>query len=548
MRKKIFNILLIAMFSLIVFAPKANASNIVSTDKQVNSGSGNVTISITSKQPLGAYNLELIDSAGLELVSSSAGASGTANGKKISGASATGVTELGSYTFKIPNVTKDTTYTIKFRATGMADVNDADLPNADNNAILTVKAPKEETPTVPDNNNSNSSSNSNNSSTNNNTTNNTTPKTKSSEARLRDLGLNPKQYDFKGFKSDTYEYNIEVPNEASKVYVYATPKDSNATIKSGEGNVSLKEGENKVEVVVTAEDGKTKKTYVLNITRKEAESNTNPSEETPTTSNEDNTSIPNDTVEKIGLSSLTIENLSLNKAFDTNVYEYSAELTENINSLKINAVANNGDADITITGNDNLKNGENIITIEVSNSTGEEKATYKIVVNKNVAVKEEENNNIVAKVDWLRPQTWQTKQYIIVTALGVLVLIIIIALIIKIKLLKEDEDELELPGGEELDKAILEHQEISNHEYDEDEEETDENIQKKYEMYQQQPISTEYNNRYQYNSQDDNDNKNEEKEEYKGNSRIYKDESRREALDEYLAGYKGDSKPKGKHF
>ena len=46
----------------------------------------------------------------------------------------------------------------------------------------------------------------------------------------------------------------------------------------------------------------------------------------------------------------------------------------------------------------------------------------------------------------------------------------------------------------------------------------------------------------------DNDNKNEEKEEYKGNSRIYKDESRREALDEYLAGYKGDSKPKGKHF
>ena len=167
MRKKIFNILLIAMFSLIIFAPKANASNIVSTDKQVNSGSGNVTISITSKQSLGAYNLELIDSAGLELVSSSAGASGTANGKKISGASATGVTDLGSYTFKIPTVTKDTTYTIKFRATGMADVNDADLPNADNNAILTVKAPKEETPTAPDNNNSNSSSNSNNSSTNN---------------------------------------------------------------------------------------------------------------------------------------------------------------------------------------------------------------------------------------------------------------------------------------------------------------------------------------------------------------------------------------------
>ena len=47
----------------------------------------------------------------------------------------------------MPTVTSDTTYKIKFRITGIANVNDEDLPNVDNNAILTVKAPKTETPT-----------------------------------------------------------------------------------------------------------------------------------------------------------------------------------------------------------------------------------------------------------------------------------------------------------------------------------------------------------------------------------------------------------------
>ena len=276
MKKKIFNILLIAIFSILILETKVNASNIVSTDKQVNSGDGNVTISITSKETLGAYNLELVDNSGLELVSSSAGPSGTANGTKISGASATGITDLGSYTFKVPTVTSDTTYKIKFRITGMANVNDEDLPNVDNNAILTVKAPKAETPTE-DNNTSSNSGSSNSNTANNNTSNNNT--TKSSEARLRDLGLNPKQYDFKGFKPDTYEYDIEVPNEAEKVYIYATTKDTNAKVKSGDGNVVLNEGENKFEIVVVAEDGKTKKTYTLNITRKEAEQTNTPVEE-----------------------------------------------------------------------------------------------------------------------------------------------------------------------------------------------------------------------------------------------------------------------------
>lgn len=494
MRKKIFNILFITIFAILILGTKVNASNIVSTDKKVNSGDGNVTISLTSKQPLGAYNIELVDDAGLELVSSNASSSGTANGKKISGASATGVTDLGSYTFKVPTVNTDTTYKIKFRITGMADVNDEDLPNVDNNAILTVSAPKVETP--PDSNNTSNTSSSGNSTTNNNTS-----TTKSSEARLRDLGLNPKEYDFKGFKTDTYEYDIEVPNEAEKVYIYATTKDSSAKVKSGEGNVTLNEGENKIEVVVVAEDGKTKKTYTLNITRKVAEKIEQPTEgEDPNQENE----VPEEPTEvvekKLGLISLSVNNLKLNETFNTDVYEYSANLEEDLNYLNVIAIANYEDAVIDIIGNDDLSNGNNIIKINVRNFATSENIVYTIRVNKKIVKNENDTTTVTVNADWLDPETWQTKQYVIIGIIAVLVLIIVIAIIIKIRLSRQEEEEIELPGGEELDKAILEHQEISSQEYEESE------------------------------------------------SKIHKDEMRKEALNEYFAGYRTENKTKGKHF
>lgn len=460
MKKKIFNILLIAIFSILILETKVNASNIVSTDKQVNSGDGNVTISITSKETLGAYNLELVDNSGLELVSSSAGPSGTANGTKISGASATGITDLGSYTFKVPTVTSDTTYKIKFRITGMANVNDEDLPNVDNNAILTVKVPKAETPTE-DNNTSSNSGSSNSNTANNNTSNNNT--TKSSEARLRDLGLNPKQYDFKGFKPDTYEYDIEVPNEAEKVYIYATTKDTNAKVKSGDGNVVLNEGENKFEIVVVAEDGKTKKTYTLNITRKEAEQTNTPVEEP--------------------------------------VIDEQPKTEETTSSTTIS---------------------ENTQNTKTTTSTTKTESTS----NKS------ENQQIVGKVDWLKPKTWGQEQYILVAILGFLILTIIVSIILKIKIKKDEEEEIEFPGAEELDRAMFEHQELSDNGNLDDNSYNDD-------MNDENPYSTNLNNDYY------NDNESEKNDE---------DIERKRMLEEYFAGQdRKDTKVKrtktrGKHF
>lgn len=488
MKKKIFNILLITIFSILIFRTKVNASNIVSTDKQVNSGDGNVTISISSKETLGAYSLELVDNAGLELVSSSVGPSGTANGTKISGASATGITDLGSYTFKVPTVTSDTTYKIRFRITGMANVNDEDLPNVDNNAILTVKAPKTETSTDDNSNTSNNSENSNNNTSNNNTT-------KSSEARLQDLGITPN--DFKGFKGDQYEWSCEVPNEVDKVYIYATPKDSKAKIKSGDGNVALNEGENKFEIVVVAEDGKTKKTYTLNITRKAGEQTT--------------------------------------PAVDNTVIEEQPKTESTTTST--------AEATSSTTISENTK---------ITTSTTKTESTST----------KSENQQIVGKVDWLKPETWKQEQYILIAVLVFLILTIIVSIILKIKI-KKSEEEIEFPGAEELDKAMFEHQELSDNGNMDDNYYNDD-------MNDENPYSTNFNDDY-YND-DDNNQHNEEqindqpveveyKEENTSNDSVSEksdedDENieRKRMLEEYFAGQEGRetkvkrTKTRGKHF
>ena len=82
------------------------------------------------------------------------------------------------------------------------------------------------------------------------------------------LGIKPN--DFTGFNKNKTSYNVEVPYETEKVSVYATAAN-NGKVTSGTGNKTLQVGANAVNVVVTAEDGKTTKTYTLNIVRKEQE-------------------------------------------------------------------------------------------------------------------------------------------------------------------------------------------------------------------------------------------------------------------------------------
>lgn len=268
-----------------------------------------------------------------------------------------------------------------------------------------------------------------NSNSGNNTGGSVTPKppTKSNVATLSNLGIRPN--DFKGFKSSQTSYSVEVPNNIETIEIYASKGQNGQTI-SGTGKKSLKEGANSFNVVVTAEDGTTKKTYTLNITRKQE--NEEPEQETPESPKEEQPEGDNqeeDTIETFGLTGLKIDGIQLNPEFKPYVYEYKIEINENIEKLDISATTDITNYDIEITGNENFQEGENVVTIIVKDENSENVTTYQIIVNKVI----NKSSNI--------EKFWLDNKIIILSVSGGIVFLIALCLIIrKIKITKEDKN------------------------------------------------------------------------------------------------------------
>lgn len=89
---------------------------------------------------------------------------------------------------------------------------------------------------------------------------NTTPK--NSDNNLKSLSiegaiLSPE------FNKDTFEYSAEFPSDTTKITINAEKSDSKASV-SGTGEKEVVEGANRLEIVVTAENGSTK-TYIINV-------------------------------------------------------------------------------------------------------------------------------------------------------------------------------------------------------------------------------------------------------------------------------------------
>lgn len=253
-------------------------------------------------------------------------------------------------------------------------------------------------------NNTNTQTSTNTGTSKNTSTSNTTT-TKSSNANLSDLGITP--HDFTGFKYGTTNYEVTVPEATTTVEVYAKAQDTKATV-TGTGKKTLEEGNNKVEVVVTAEDG-TKKTYTINIIRGAKEDK----DANEVDVNEENGN---------GLSELKINDLALSPEFKTNVYEYTVKYIGEDTKLNIEANPTDEDYVVEVIGNNDLQEGENIITILVSESNGDNVATYQVTVNKSLVDEE-----AIAREEAKRKET---QQKIIIGVVGGVILIAIIVLII----------------------------------------------------------------------------------------------------------------------
>lgn len=79
------------------------------------------------------------------------------------------------------------------------------------------------------------------------------------------------------------------------------------------------------------------------------------------------------------LTALTISSGTLTPSFDTDVTEYSASVANSVTSVTVTATPTDSGATVSVTGNDSLDVGENVISISVTN-TGSPDRDYSIAV------------------------------------------------------------------------------------------------------------------------------------------------------------------------
>lgn len=203
--------------------------------------------------------------------------------------------------------------------------------------------------------------------TSGNITSNNQQITKSSNNNLKSL-----QLDIEGisptFNKNTTQYYITIPENTNNINITALPEDAKANIQIT-GNTNISVGNSQIKILVTAENGNQKQ-YLINVTK------TNNSE-----------------LSNANLENLAIENVTLIPEFNSEITDYTAEFSEDIQSLNILAIPQREAATVTIEGNENLQIGDNVIKITVLAEDGETSKIYNIVVKKN-EVTEEENENL----------------------------------------------------------------------------------------------------------------------------------------------------------
>lgn len=295
------------------------------------------------------------------------------------------------YTWTDPNggaspISSGTIATFRFRAKSKGTANfsvTGDFYDANENAVkptfsgksVTISEVPSSTPITPTTGENINTGGATSPSTSNNTATPTPSSSVSTNAYLKSLQLNAEGISPK-FNKNTTQYYLTVSNSVDLINVTASPENNSAKV-SVSGNTGLKTGLNKISILVTAQDGKTKKTYTINVTKTD-----NP--------NKANANLEN----------LAIEKCTLVPEFNTEVIEYACNLEEDLTQLNILAVPQNQNAKPEIIGNENLQIGENIIKVNVTAQDGVTIKTYEIKVNKKENIKAEENlENQVQEVE-----------------------------------------------------------------------------------------------------------------------------------------------------
>lgn len=394
MAKKIKYIFLLIIFLTIGICTHSFA-RITTNDPTVNSG-GTVTITVNSKEPVASGAIKISSNDGLIFKSASGG---TVNGDLVAFSKTNNVTSgIATYTFTAPEVSETRTYKVVFSSQDMADEEGKPVDPSNATATVTVKAlnttPKPDPEPQPED-----------------------PKPEPptpAKATMTKVQVGDKTYT----KTD---FTVKVANDVTSIKVVPTISNGESyTINGGTSNdVKLEEGTNTVRIKLAS--GNLYKIYI----RREAKE-----DDTPNIIDDPE----KDPEVKVGLKSLLIKGvtqegetieLSYAPEFFSEIYEYQMLLDEtlsNITKLDVEAVGLQKDFTIEIKGNEELKEGENIITILVKSKDGKTSATYTIVVTKEAKAEE-----VIAPVDnteETRKPLWNTTQKIVITVFTSIVAIL----------------------------------------------------------------------------------------------------------------------------
>ena len=218
------------------------------------------------------------------------------------------------------------------------------------------------TPTTPsNNNNSNSATKAATKSTSSSTTSTKSRNAYLSKLQINQEGLTP------NFNKNKTSYAVTVGENVNDLKVTAVAEDSKSKVAIS-GNTGLKNGDNKVYITVTAQDG-TKKVYTITVTK-------------TGDANKSNSYLQN----------LIVENAILSPEFSKEVFEYDCgTVGKSVETLKILAFGENENVKIDITGNDKLSEGDNKIIVKVTSEDGTTTKEYVITVKKDSNIVEENN-------------------------------------------------------------------------------------------------------------------------------------------------------------
>lgn len=394
MKKNINKILfLILLFFVILFCNTiVNAASFsASASKKTLTKGSTATVTITANDCAGKFSITSSDSNVASISSSSEWV------------------ESGSKSITI-TAKKEGTAKITVKAADVSD-SSAQVVSGSKSINITVKNPET-------NNNSNNNNNSSNNTSNNSNSNN-----------------NPNNNSNNNETSTPTEPTFTSTNETVYAKSKANIRSSYSTSSTKVG--SLSEGDTVTRIGI-GNNGWSKITYngqtayvstsLLTKTKPEENNKNNETTDNTTDNSEENNDKPEETI--LQLDELKIENYELTPEFSKDIYEYKVNIDEDIEKLNMEPISNDKDITIEVKGNENLKIGDNLITITLKKDGVEEKV-YNITVTKKENVKEETVTKI--NQDLLNQEIDQTNKNLKIrqwTIRGIIIFVTILIIII----------------------------------------------------------------------------------------------------------------------